>query len=217
LGESRSNAHHAVLESGHAPQGRPPQPCHWRAGLLVRTLYTPARASFFRATRMASKGFRRGSRLLSSNSENAPKYVSNVTLCDARVAPYPLQGVLPPFPALQFAGRVFFHHFQPPARLFFYRGARIASKALAKALAAPVLQGLVLSPQLRQSLMFLPEHTSAGASLFSRAARIASKGFRPASLRNRGVPSGRLLRRRRGLLPITSNARGALSRTDRSL
>jgi hypothetical protein len=38
-------------------------------------------------------------------AKNGPKYVSNVTLCDARVAPYPLQGVLSPFPALQFAGR----------------------------------------------------------------------------------------------------------------
>jgi hypothetical protein len=166
-------------------------------------LYTPARASFFRATRMASKGFRRRSRLLSSNSENGPNYVSNVTLCDARVSPYPLQGVLPPFPALQFAGRVFFHRFQPPARLCFCRGARIAS--------------VVLSPQRRQSLMFLPGHTSAAASHFSGGAKIASKGFWPGSLRNRGVPSGRLLRGRRELLLITSNARGALSRTDRSL
>jgi hypothetical protein len=76
---------------------------------------------------MASKGFRRWAPLLSSDSENGPKYVSNVTY-GARVAGHGQGGSYTYSPALRDwqAGCLSGY----PACVFVFRGARMASKDL---------------------------------------------------------------------------------------
>jgi hypothetical protein len=98
---------------------------------FLHIVVTPARASFFRATRFASlRAFGAEPLCPPPTLKNGPKYVAYVAHCGARVAGHGQGGVR----------RAALHDWRAgfrseyPARVFFFRGARMASPTLQRLL-----------------------------------------------------------------------------------